>query len=77
MSKYIDLFYFLLAFFIGLVYNLLIKPDKKVIIKYPTIYNANKLIYKDDADICYKYLLNETTCPMNKEEIYNVPIQTL
>lgn len=75
MFNYFNPLYFILAFMIGIMYNLLIKKDKRVIIKYPTIYNSEKLIYKDKADICYKYQLKEDKCPIDKNDLHVMPIQ--
>ena len=51
MSKKVFKFNFIaffIAFFLGLTYVYLSVPKQRVIIKYPTPYNANKLIYKNE-----------------------------
>jgi len=40
-------------------------PKPKIIIKYPTPYNANKIVYRNDNDICYKYKVDEIKCSDN------------
>jgi len=62
---------FFIAFFIGLSYVYLSAPKQRIIIKYPTPYNANKIIYKNENDICYKYLVDEVKCT---PEAINQPI---
>ena len=58
----ITLFYFLLALFIGIMILYSIHPRPKVIIKYPTIMNVSKNIYKDDKGTCYNYKKEEIDC---------------
>jgi hypothetical protein len=53
---------FFIAFFIGILYVYLTTPKQKIIIKYPNPFNANKTIYKNENDICYKYDVKETKC---------------
>ena len=53
---------FFIAFLIGIIYVYLSTPKQKVIIKYPNPFNANKTIYKNENDICYKYEVEELKC---------------
>lgn len=62
---------FFIAFFLGLIYVYLSAPKQRVIIKYPTPYNANKLIYKNENEFCYKYIAEEVKC---SPEAINQPI---
>jgi hypothetical protein len=56
---------FFLAFAIGMFFVYISTPKQKVIIKYPTPYNSNKIIYKNENDICYKYDVEEVKCGDN------------
>ena len=58
----ITLFYFLVSLFIGIMILYIIHPEPKIIIKYPTIDNVEKNIYKDDKGTCYQYIKEETKC---------------
>ena len=58
----ITLFYFLLSLFIEIMILYSIHPRPKVIIKYPTIMNVSKNIYKDDKGTCYNYKKEEIDC---------------
>ena len=58
----ITLFYFLLSLFIVIMILYSIHPRPKVIIKYPTIMNVSKNIYKDDKGTCYNYKKEEIDC---------------
>lgn len=73
--KYIDPFYFFMAFVIGLILTYLLTPVPTLIIKYPTPENAGKFIYKDKADVCYKYAAEEVSCPTDESMIKEIPIQ--
>tara|TARA_Y100000385_G_scaffold281789_2_gene335186 strand:- start:15 stop:245 length:231 start_codon:yes stop_codon:yes gene_type:complete len=72
--KIINLKFFLLALFIGLIY-MYFNDDRKKIIIYPTTSNFDKIEYKDRADNCFKYNLKEVKCPAKKTSIKNIPIQ--
>ena len=53
---------FIIAFLLGLMYVYLAAPKVKNIIKYPTPFNSNKIIYKSYSDMCYKYNAEEVKC---------------
>lgn len=72
--KIINLKFFLLALFIGLIY-MYFNDDRKKIIIYPTTSNFDKIEYKDRAENCFKYNLKEVKCPAKKTTIKNIPIQ--
>ena len=72
--KIINLKFFLLALFIGLIY-MYFNDDRKKIIIYPTTSNFDKIEYKDRAENCFKYNLKEVKCPAKKSSIKNIPIQ--
>lgn len=72
--KIINLKYFLLSLFIGLIY-IYFNDDRKKIIIYPTTSNYDTIEYKDKIDNCFKYDLKEVKCPAKKSTIKNIPIQ--
>tara|TARA_Y100000816_G_scaffold146546_1_gene104007 strand:- start:46 stop:276 length:231 start_codon:yes stop_codon:yes gene_type:complete len=74
LFKLINIKYFLLALFVGLIY-IYFNDDRKKIIIYPTTSNFDKIEYKDKADNCFKYNLKEVKCPASKGTIKNIPIQ--
>lgn len=53
---------FLIAFALGIFYVYISAPKQRVVIKYPTPYNANKVYYQNDDKTCYKYKVEETKC---------------
>ena len=56
---------FIVAFSLGILYVYLAAPKVKNIIKYPTPFNSNKVVYKGYNDICYKYNAEEVKCSVN------------
>jgi len=56
---------FIIAFGIGILYVYISTPKAKIVIKYPTPYNSNKIVYRNDNDICYKYNVEEVKCTDN------------
>ena len=72
--SYIDVKWFLVSLALGLfiVYCTAAKPT--IIIKYPTPENSDELVFKDDADNCYKFNTKEVSCPKNIN-VPDVPIQ--
>ncbi len=62
----LNLYYFFIAFFLGLFIIYVTSPLPKVIIKYPTLENANNTTYIDNNNVCYKYSPKEIKCPSKK-----------
>ena len=65
---------FFISLFIGLMMCYALTPPPKVVFKYPTPENADKTIYQDKSENCYKYVVDEVECPANKNEIKEQPI---
>jgi hypothetical protein len=57
-----NLLAFFIAFVLGMIYVYLDAPKKKLIIKYPTPYNVNKITYKGLTDECYVFDAKEVKC---------------
>lgn len=56
---------FLVCFSLGILYVYMVTPHRRAIVKYPTPYNAGKVVYKDETDgTCYKYKAQQTDCPV-------------
>jgi hypothetical protein len=58
----INWFSFVIAFLLGIIYVYISSPPTRNIIKYPTPYNANKIVYKNLDNQCYKYNAEEVKC---------------
>jgi hypothetical protein len=66
--------YFFAAFAAGLLLCYVFTPPPRVVIKYPTPFNANETTYKDGAETCYKYAAARVTCPSDPGLIKNQPV---
>ena len=75
MIQLIDPWYFLISFCIGMFISYITTPTPEIIIKFPTPENAGKIVYKDSANVCYKYDAEKVQCPKNKKLIKKIPIQ--
>lgn len=56
---------FFTAFALGILYVYISAPQKKIIIKYPTPFNANNTMYQTEDKLCYKYKVIEEKCDNN------------
>ena len=66
---------FIVAFAIGLFFTYITAPTPIPIIQYPTLENAGSIVYKDDADVCYKYKVMKVDCPANKKDVKSMVLQ--
>lgn len=66
--------YFFLAFSIGLLCCYIITPPPKVVVKFPSPYNAGQIVYKDKADSCFKFNANQVECPSDLSQTRPQPL---
>ena len=66
-----NIFAFIFTFLFGLIYVYLNVPKPKIIIKYPTPYNAQKLTYKGLSEDCYKFKVDIVDCD---KDLFEQPI---
>lgn len=67
--------YFFISLFIGLLLTYSTTPPPEIVIKYPTPENAGKIIYKDNANNCFKFLSEQVDCPNDISKINKIPIE--
>ena len=72
--KIINIQLFLISLFIGLIF-MYFDNEKKTIYVYPTPSNVDIIEFKDKADNCFEYSMEKISCPSNKSQINNIPIQ--
>lgn len=72
--KIINLKVFLISLFLGLIF-IYLNDDKKKINVYPTPSNIEEIEYKDNANNCFEYIMENIDCPKNEKEINHIPIQ--
>ena len=75
LGNYINFPVFLFSLALGILFVYLFQPELNIIYVYPTPDNQNKILYKDNADNCFKFNANEVECPSDKNIIKNIPIQ--
>ena len=75
ITEFIDPMVFLISLCIGLLYTYVTISPPKVVIKYPTPYNAGKVTYIDQANVCYKYDVQKVDCPRDRKGVKTIKIQ--
>lgn len=65
---------FFISFFIGLLICYIMEPDQKIVVKFPSPINADKIIYKDIDNSCYKIKASKESCPIDKNLIKEQPL---
>ena len=60
-------------YYTGLTYIYCFDYKRKVEV-YPTPHNIDKIEYKDEAENCFGYKVQEVKCPSNKSKIEIVPL---
>ncbi len=73
--SYIDPYAFFISLAVGLLLAYITTPPPDVLIKHPTPENAGKVVYRDNADVCYKYRAERISCPADLSKVKDIPIQ--
>lgn len=60
LTNSINIYYFLISFFIGMLLVYILEPLPEIIIKYPS--PDTNIVYKDESDLCYIYENQEVPC---------------
>ena len=68
---------FLIAFAVGMLYVYVFVPPPNVVLKYPSPFNAGKVVYKDQTENCYRYKSQPVKCPQGGENAANILPQPL
>jgi hypothetical protein len=66
---------FLISFALGIFFVYVLGPEMKTIYVYPTPENVNKILFKDKANNCFKFVEEIVDCPKDKKLISIIPIQ--
>jgi hypothetical protein len=72
---YISFPVFFVSLAIGLFFIYILGPDTKKVYIYPSPDTIEQILFKDDANNCFKYEPEEVTCPKDESKIANVPVQ--
>lgn len=73
LSK-INLKFFLISFAVGLLVCYVMAPAPEVVVKFPSPFNAGKVLYKDKAGTCFMYKADRSTCPKDRASVKDQPI---
>ena len=74
-TKFLNLPIFICSFIIGIIFVQLSSPSNTVIFVYPTPDNIEHIVYKDKADNCFSYNIDNIKCPKDKKQIKTIPVQ--
>ena len=70
----INVLYFVSAFAVGLLFCYVFSPPPHVVIKFPSPSNAEKYVYRDSSDTCFKIKAQKTDCPRDKSHVKPQPL---
>lgn len=73
--NYISLPVFIISFAIGLFFAYIMGTEMKTIYVYPNPELTNSILFKDNANNCFKLQQSEVECPNDESQIFKVPIQ--
>ncbi len=66
---------FLIGLTIGFFFVYILKPTAVVVIKYPSIDNVGKIIYRDRNGTCFQYGMETVDCDKSEDKLKAYPLQ--
>ena len=75
LFNHINLLYLLLGVVIGIIAQLVIVPEKKVVVKYPEPSKADSMTFRDSNGTCFKFNAPEVDCKTNEGVLSDFPLQ--
>jgi hypothetical protein len=66
---------FLLGIVVGIFLVCMLRPEQKVVLRYPTPENVGNTTYRDGNSVCYKYTSEEVSCDAEKSKVREYPVQ--
>ena len=66
--------YFFAAFAVGLLVCYIITPPPEVVVKFPSPFNSNQVLYHDKTDGCFMIGADKVPCPRDRSIIKPQPI---
>lgn len=58
----LNLFALIISFCVGILYVYVSSPPPNIVMKFPSPYNAGKVVYTNKLNECYKYKSNKVNC---------------
>ena len=74
MIKHISFFPLCIGIVVGILAVVFVKPEQKIIYKYPNPQTCGKVVYKDKNGVCYKYAAKKLDCDKNETRLKNFPL---
>jgi hypothetical protein len=74
MINHLRLAPLVLGLVIGIIGILCMKPEQNITYKYPHPDSADKMIYKDKNDVCYRYKATKVDCDKNESKLKDFPL---
>lgn len=74
MFERLNLFYLVISFCIGIGYIYIVTPPPNIIRKFPSPFNTNTLVYKDNDNNCYKYKHEQVACDHTEYDVLDQPV---
>ena len=66
--------WFFAAFAVGLLVCYLVTPPPEVVVRFPSPFNADQIVYRDKSDGCFKIGAEQVPCPRDKAAVRPQPI---
>lgn len=73
--NHLKFFPFLIGILLGIFCVFVLKPTSAVIIKFPNLENAGKVVYRDLNGTCFTYSTKAVDCDKNEDKIKPFPLQ--
>jgi hypothetical protein len=75
LNNNLDFKYFIVSFSIGMLFVYMYQPKKEIVYKFPNPNNVDKVLYKDNEGVCYKFKYEKKNCEvLTDNEIKEHPI---
>ncbi len=75
LLAHIDYKMLVVGVILGVIATYVIKPEKRVVVKYPEPAKADSLVYKDNNGTCFKFNAQEVSCADNEGKLADFPLQ--
>lgn len=76
ITSFINLPVLVVSFLFGLFFMHVNGQDREIISVHPTPDNCGKIEYVDKAGNCFEYECIEVKCPVEKDKIKEIPVQS-
>ena len=73
--KFLSVPVFILSLSVGIFLVYISTPPSQIIYVYPNPDNEDKIMFKDNADNCFRFTSTEVKCPTDVKKIRSYDIQ--